>query len=321
MSLDIFTELKDAKSVGITGHIKPDGDCIGSCLALLRYIQKRFPEIKAELFLEKPERAFDHIPYRELINSDFPEREPLDVFVICDTNYERTGEAKKYFDAAKKRLNIDHHESSPQGTGDVCLVEPEAPACAEIIYKLIPGEYLDKDIAELLYMGIAHDTGVFHFSNTRPETLRICAELITYGFDFSTMLDETFFSKTLPHNRMLGRVLSECRLYYDGKLIFGSADRKQLKTAGATRDDTGGTVERLRITEGVQCAMFVYEKKPGEWKASMRASSDLVNVAKVGEVFGGGGHNRAAGCEYRGSLEDFERLLVEEAGKQIEGNV
>ena len=67
--------------------------------------------------------------------------------------------------------------------------------------------------------------------------------------------------------------------------------------------------------------MFVYEKKPGEWKASMRASSDLVNVAKVGEVFGGGGHNRAAGCEYRGSLEDFERLLVEEAGKQIEGNV
>ncbi|MBR3524786.1 MAG: DHH family phosphoesterase, partial [Lachnospiraceae bacterium] len=116
MALDLFKELKDAQTIGITGHIKPDGDCVGSCLALLAYVRKLFPATAAELFLEKPEYSFDNIPLREEINSDYPERGDFDVFIVCDTNYERIGDAQRYFDKAKKTINIDHHISNASGS-------------------------------------------------------------------------------------------------------------------------------------------------------------------------------------------------------------
>ena len=319
MSLDLYAELKDAKTIGITGHIKPDGDCVGSCLALMQYLRKRLPQATVELFLEEPEKAMAGIPLRDQIISSFPEREPFDVFIVCDTNAERTGDAHKYFKAAKKTLNIDHHISNANGTGMVSLVVPEAAACGEIIFSLIEKEYMDAQIAELLYMALAHDTGVFHFSNTTPDTLRIAAQLIEYKFDFSSMLDATFFSRPKETNLLLAHALLEERFYFDGRLLIGYSTWKKMREVGATRDDTGGIVERLRITMGVECAMYIYEKKPGQWKASMRSSSDLVNVARVGEAFGGGGHDRASGCEFNGDLEDFIAGLVEQVGKQIEG--
>ncbi len=317
MTLDIREELKDAKTIGITGHIKPDGDCIGSCLALLAYLRKLFPDTVTELFLEKPEDSFDHIPLREEINSDYPEREAFDAFIVCDTNYERIGDAQRYFDKARKTINIDHHISNVSGSAQINLVVPEAPACAEIIYGLMDKSLLDAVIAELLYMGIAHDTGVFHFSNTRPQTMRICADLMEYSFDFSKMLDESFFSRSALTNRLLAHALMDCRYFHDNRLIIGKTDWKLMRELGASRDDTGGIVERLRITRGVLCAIYIYEKKPGQWKASLRSSSDQVNVALVGEVFGGGGHHRASGCEYNGDPEEFIRRLAEEVGRQL----
>lgn len=318
MALDLFKELKDAQTIGITGHIKPDGDCVGSCLALLAYVRKLFPAAAAELFLEKPEYSFDNIPLREEINSDYPERGDFDVFIVCDTNYERIGDAQRYFDKAKKTINIDHHISNASGSAQINLVDPEAAACAEIIYSLMDKSLMDATIAELLYMGIAHDTGVFHFSNTRPQTMRICADLMEYSFDFSKMLDDSFFARTAVSNRLLAHVLLDSRLFHDERLIIGKSDWKLMREIGASRDDTGGIVERLRITRGVECAIYIYEKKPGQWKASLRSSSDLVNVAIVGEAFGGGGHARASGCEYNGDPEEFIKKLSEEVGRQLD---
>ena len=319
MTLDLFAECNNADTIGITGHIKPDGDCVGSCLALMQYLRKMFPEKTVELFLEEPEKALAGIPLRDQIISDFPEREPFDVFIVCDTNAERVGEARKYFKSAKKTINIDHHISNAEGTGMVNLVVPHAAAAGEVIYALIEKQYMDEQIAELLYMALAHDTGVFHFANTTPDTLRIAAELLEYKFDFSKMLDDTFFSRPKETNLLLAHALMDQRFFYDGKLLIAYTTYKLMRDVGATRDDTGGIVERLRITMGVECAMYIYEKKPGQWKASLRSSSDLVNVAKVGEAYGGGGHNRASGCEYNGNLEDFIEGLAKEVGDQLEG--
>ena len=319
MAFDLYSAVKDAKTIGITGHIKPDGDCIGSCLALMQYLRKRLPGVKVELFLEEPEKLMEGIPLRDQIISDFPERDAFDVFIVCDTNAGRTGDSQKYFKEAKLTINIDHHISNIDGTGQLNLVRPEAAACGQIIYGLIEKEYMDDQIAELLYMAITHDTGVFHYSNTTPETLRIAAELLEYDFDFSAMLDATFFSRPKETNLLLAHALLEERFFFDGRLIIGYSSWKKMREVGATRDDTGGIVERLRITMGVECAMYIYEKKPGQWKASMRSSSDSVNVAKVGEAYGGGGHARASGCEYNGDLEDFIAGLVKEVGRQLEG--
>ncbi len=317
MAFDLYAEVKDAKTIGITGHIKPDGDCVGSCLALMQYLRKRLPGVAVELFLEAPEKGMAGIPLRDQIISTFPERDAFDVFIICDTNAERTGDAHRYLESAKKTINIDHHISNIEGTGHVNLVRPDAAACAEIIFSLIEDEYMDAQIAQLLYMGIAHDTGVFHFSNTTPDTMRIAAKLLEYDFDFSSMLDATFFSRPKETNLLLAHALLEERFFFDGRLLIGYSSWKKMREVGASRDDTGGIVERLRITMGVECAIYIYEKKPGQWKASMRSSSDNVNVARVGEAYGGGGHDRASGCEYNGSLEDFISGLVEQVGKQL----
>ena len=317
MAFDLYSAVKDAKTIGITGHIKPDGDCIGSCLALMQYLRKRLPGAKIELFLEEPEKLMEGIPLRDQIISDFPERDAFDVFIVCDTNAGRTGDSQKYFKEAKLTINIDHHISNIDGTGQLNLVRPEAAACGQIIYGLIEKEYMDAQIAELLYMAITHDTGVFHYSNTTPETLRIAAELLEYDFDFSAMLDATFFSKPKETNMLLAHALIDQKFYYDEKLIIGYTSFKCMREVGATRDDTGGIVERLNLTRGIWCAIYIYEKKPGQWKASLRSTTDNMNVATVGEAFGGGGHKRAAGCEYNGTLEDFVAGLVKEVGRQL----
>ena len=316
MAFDLLSLVKDAKTIGVTGHTNPDGDCIGSTFAVAKYLKKALPAAKVEVFLEKPEKAFDHVPGREDLIVDFPERDPFDVFIVCDTNYERISDAKKYFDAAGRTINIDHHISNAQGTGEYNHVIPEAAACAEIITELIPDEMLDAEIAQLLYMGIAHDTGVFHFSNTRPETMRVCASLLEYDFDFSAMLDETFYIRTDLQNRMMGQALLDSRFHLDGKVIVSSADLALMARLGTGREETGGIVERLRNTEGVDCSVYIYEKTPGHFKASLRASSDAVNVAKVCESFGGGGHARAAGCEYDGTVAEFEEKIIAEISKQ-----
>lgn len=319
MGFDLLKETAEAGSIGITGHIKPDGDCVGSCLALLMYLRKVYPEKKIELFLEKISPCFKNIPGRELIISDFPGREPFDVFIVADTNKERTGDAEKYFDAAKKTLNIDHHISNKDGCAMFNHVEPDAAAAAEVIYRMMDEQYIDRDIAMLLCMGIAHDTGGFHYSNTTPDTHRIAAKLLEYGFDYAGMMDETFYFKTYKQNRLISEVVLESKLHLNGKVITGTLTLERMHKLGVTKDDTDGIVNQLRITEGVECAMFVYEKKPGVFKASLRASSDNINVAKLAEHFGGGGHVRASGCDREGvTIEDFVEELVKEAALQLD---
>jgi phosphoesterase RecJ-like protein len=122
-----------------------------------------------EVFLEEPGHFFASIPERDKIITDFPDRPEFDIFIICDTNRERTGAAIKYIESAHKVLNIDHHISNMNGSGDVNHVIPGMSSCAEILYDLMDKALVDKEIAELIYLGIVHDTGVFRFSNTSSE--------------------------------------------------------------------------------------------------------------------------------------------------------
>ena len=319
MSFDLIKEIGEAKSIGITGHIKPDGDCIGSCLALLMYLKAACPEKKTELFLEKPAPCFKNIPGRELIISDYPDRETFDVFIVTDTNKERIGDAGKYFETAKKTINIDHHVSNKDGSAMINHVVPDAAAAAEVIFGIMDERFIDKDIALLLCMAIAHDTGGFHFSNTTPATHRIAAKLLEYGFDYAGMMDETYYFKTYKQNRLIAEVVLESKMHLNDRIITGTLTLDRMHRLGVTKDDTDGIVNQLRITEGVECAMFVYEKKPGVFKASLRASTDAIDVSKLAEHFGGGGHVRASGCEREGvSIEEFVDELVKEAALQLD---
>lgn len=315
--MNIYEEVKDAGSIGISSHIRPDGDCVGAVMGLYLYLKKVCPGAKVQIMLEKPAEIFSCIKDVEEIHTDFAtEIDCFDVFFALDAAKDRMGEAEKYFDRAKKKINIDHHISN-KGCGDVNYIVPEASSTSELIYNGIADKtMLDEEIAKALYIGIIHDTGVFQYSNTSPATLTAAADLISYGFDFPRLIDETFYEKTYVQNQILGRALLESFLFMDGKCVVSMIDRKTMKFYRAEPQDLNGIVNQLRNTKGVECAIFMYQTNTLEYKVSLR-SNGKVDVAKVACFFGGGGHVRAAGVTMQGTFYDIVNNLSAQIAVQL----
>lgn len=299
--MNILKECEGAKRIGISGHIRPDGDCVGSCLALYQYITKCLPDAYVKVYLEQPADIFKEIKGFEDIDTSFGEEDVFDVYFALDCNEERLGDAQKYYQSAKKRINIDHHISN-EGCGDVNLVMPKVGSTCEVLYDLVK-EQLDKDLAMALYIGIIHDTGVFQYSNTTPDTLQKAADLISYGFDFPRLIEETFYQKTYVQTQIMGRALMESVRFMDGRCIVSVVDKKTMDFYNVTSKDLDGIVNQLRNIKDVDCAIFMYQTDVLEYKVSMR-SNEKVDVSKVAAYFGGGGHMRAAGCTMKGTFHD-----------------
>ena len=313
--MNLLKECEGAKRIGISGHIRPDGDCVGSCLALYLYLKKNMPEAVVAVYLEQPADIFGEISGFENIVSTFPEEEKFDVYFVLDSMPDRIGDAVKYYEAAAKKINIDHHISN-QGCGDVFVVRPEVGSACEVLYDLMEPEKLDKEIAMALYIGIIHDTGVFQYSNTTPDTLRKAAHLIGFGFDFPRLIEETFYQKTYLQTQLMGRVLAESNCLMNGQCTVGVADRRTMELYGATAKDLDGIVNQLRNVKGAHCAVFMYELADGEFKISMR-SDEKVNVAEVASHFDGGGHMRAAGCTIKGDSAECLKQVMKYIGCQL----
>ena len=199
---------------------------------------------------------------------------------------------------------------------DSSKICPDRSATCEVLYTLMDGEYVDKAVAECLYMGIVHDTGVFKHSNTTGETMRIAGELIERGIAFSRIIDRTFYEKTYKQNRILGRMLEESVLFMDGLCVFAALRQKTMDYYEADTRDLDGIIDQLRIIKGVECAVFLYETASQEYKVSMR-SNQVVDVSRIAAYFGGGGHVRAAGCTMTGSAYDVLNNLSAHIEKQL----
>lgn len=314
--INILEECKNAKTIGISGHIRPDGDCIGSCMGLYLYLKKELPETQIDIFLEKPAEIFSCIESVEKINSEFETETEYDVFFVLDCEKTRLGAAEKFFESAAKTINIDHHISN-KGCGDLNYIVPQASSASELVYDLLEKDKLNEAIAKAIYIGIIHDTGVFQYSNTAPKTLQTAAKLIEYGFDFSKLIEETFYQKTYVQNQILGRTLLESILFMDGRCVVSSVDKKTMDFYSVESKDLDGIVNQLKNTAGADCAIFMYETGSLEYKVSLR-SNEKINVAKVAEYFGGGGHMRAAGCTMKGTFHDVINNLSLHIEEQLE---
>lgn len=314
--MDLLKECEGAEKIGISAHIRPDGDAVGSSMALYLYLKKMLPDAEVRLFLETPPDNLKHLRYLEEIDSDYIYSGIFDVFFALDTTPDRLGKAETFFRSAKKKINIDHHISNQSGSGDLNVVLSDASSTAEVLYGLMKKENLDEDIAMALYTGIIHDCGVFQYSNTSPETMRIGAELIGFGFPFSKIIEESFYQKTYLQNQILGRALMESIRFFDDRCIVSCIDQKIMQLYQAKPSDLDGIVNQLRNCKGVDCAVFIYETETLEYKISMR-SNEYVDVAKVASFFGGGGHIRAAGCTLRGTLKDVIKLLSSQIALQL----
>ncbi len=312
-------ELQCVHTVAILGHIRPDGDCIGSCLALYNYITTYFPEIQARVYLQDFMPEFLMLKNADKIVHDCSEEKAYDLcFSLDSADRARHGEFIKYFDTAKRTICVDHHISN-KGYAEENLIISDASATAEIMYELIGKDNLTKEIAECLYLGLAHDTGVFQYSNASPKTYRIAADLLETGIEASKIIDETFYQKSYVQNQILGRTLMESILLMDGKVIVGSVKLKNMEFYGVTPKELEGIVSQLRYTRGVEVAVFMYELEPQRYKVSMR-SNGKVDVSKVAGYFGGGGHVKAAGCELSGNFHDVVNNLTLHIETQLQEN-
>jgi len=308
--INLALELEQVKSVAITGHVRPDGDCVGSCMGLYLYIKKYFPQVETlDVYLEEFRKSFSFIRDIDQVRHSCETDRAYDrIFCLDAGDAERLGEAVKYLKTAEKSICIDHHISNV-GYADVNMIVPEASSTSELVYGLLEPDKVTKEIAEPLYMGIAHDTGVFQYSCTSPETMRVAGKLMETGINFSEIVDQTFFKKSYVQNQILGRALLESMLILDQKCIVSGIRKKEMEFYHVTPMDLEGVVSQLRNTEGVETAIFLYETKNQEYKVSMRSNGN-VDVQKVASYFGGGGHTRAAGCTMQGSFYDVINNLT-----------
>jgi phosphoesterase RecJ-like protein len=303
--------LEGKTSVAISGHVRPDGDCVGSTLAVYNYVRTYYPETQVKLFLEPIPNIFKFLQYSDEIDSNYSYDGTFDLFIALDCgDLGRLGKAADYFTSAVHTLCIDHHVSN-QAFAEENYIFPDASATCELVFELMDRERITKEIAECLYTGIVHDTGVFQYSCTSKKTMAVAGELMEMGIDYTKIVDDTFYTKTFAQNQILGQALLNSRLYLDGACIVSAISRTEMEKYNVLPKHLEGIVNQLRVTKGVRVALFLYENEDGTWKGSLRVNGEF-NVAEVAQCFGGGGHVKAAGFTIDGPVDTaMERVLSE----------
>lgn len=310
------TILKDAKTVAVLGHVRPDGDCVGSCLAVYNYLAEQHPEVEAAVYLEPPSVKFSYLKGFDSIISNFSGDKEYDLCICLDcSDTLRFGEAVKFLKTAGKSLCVDHHVTNLK-YADENIVKDKASSTCEVLYGLLDESKISKAVAECIYTGIIHDTGVFKYDCTSARTMEIAGKMMEKGIDFPRIIDDSFYRKSYIQNQILGRALLESITFHDGKCIFSAISKKDMDFYGVTGGDMDGVIDQLRVTENVECAIFIYETSCREYKVSLRSTTDL-DVSKVAVYFGGGGHKKAAGCTMTGSIHDVINNLSDQIAKQL----
>ncbi|MDU5951184.1 MAG: bifunctional oligoribonuclease/PAP phosphatase NrnA, partial [Paenibacillus macerans] len=239
--------------------------------------------------------------------------------VICVdcADFKRVGMTKELFAEGAKLLNIDHHPTN-DGYGTVNLIVPYAAATAEILFDLIQfmGLELNEAIATALYTGLLTDTGGFRYSNTSPKVMATASKLLEYGVEGPGLSELLLEQMTLPQLRLLTRALNGLQLTEDGKISWVVVTDEDLKSAGAVHEDMEGIVNYPRNIQGVEVGLLFKVIDEQAVKVSMR-SAGKVDVAKVAQSFGGGGHVRAAGARVEGTLEAIVPRVVEQVRLQL----
>lgn len=308
--------LKDSVTVAIIGHVRPDGDCVSSCMALYNYLIENCKEIKPDVYLEDFIEPLSFMKNTKMIKSNAEKAVTYDVCIALDAaDQDRLGAGAEYFASAKKTICIDHHISN-RGFADINYIKPAVSSTSEVLYSLLDADKISNSVAECLYTGMVHDTGVFKFSNVTGDTLRIVGSLIDKGIDFSTIIDQTYYEKSYHQNQILGRALLESIRFLDGKCIVSVVKTQMMEFYGVEPKDLDGIVENLRNTQGVECAIFLYETGVQQFKVSLRSKS-IVDVSKIASFYGGGGHIRAAGCTMVGTVYDVINNLSKKIEQQL----
>ncbi|AOY78422.1 hypothetical protein BJL90_16310 [Clostridium formicaceticum] len=299
--------------VAILSHVSPDGDSLGSLIALGLAMKKLCQGVyifRNDLFPEK----YKFLPgyqqveaYREDCQQDFDF-----CFVLDCGDEKRLGYSEVILKRSKKIINIDHHISNT-AFGDINLLDTEASSTCEIVYNLLKdfGLALDVDIATCLYTGIATDTGNFVYDNTTAYTHQVAAELMGFHIDLHKISYHLYQNKPLNSVRFLAHVLNHMEIGFDGKVAIIAIPEELLKKFNVLSSDVDGVINYARDIQGIEIAILLKESAGGEVKVGFRAKKDI-DVSLLAGKFGGGGHKKASGATIEGTIEEVRKKLEEQ---------
>jgi len=304
--------LRENERFAVLSHIRPDGDALGSQLALALSLQQLGKEVRVwneDGMLEK----YSFLPRADLLTKPPHAAEDVDVAIALDTAIQnRLGTAFTAVRSAKIWINIDHHLSNP-GYGDLVHVDPTAPATGQIIFDLIKsqGFPFDREIAENLYAAISTDTGSFQYPKTSVRTFEVAAELVCTGINVGQLSQQLYENYPRRRVELLRELLRTMRFEHDGRVASFSLSLKTAAELGVLPEDNEGLIDHLRAIRGVIVAAFFEELSDSKVRVSMRSKSDTVDVCAICQRFGGGGHTLAAGARVRGTLAEVENKVLE----------
>lgn len=303
----------DSKNIAILSHIMPDGDNIGSSLALYNALSKIGKNVVFILDDDVPE------VYKFLKGSQKTEKpdndHKFDLVIVLDCgDVGRLGRSSRYLEGAKV-INIDHHLSN-SNFGLYNIVDISAAATGEIIYRLINRLEiaLDKDICECIYTGIVTDTGQFQYSNTTDLTHEIAADLVRHGAEPWKLYRAIYQNNSKSKMKLIGEAINSLEFHFQSKIASMIIRKEVFETVGAKDEDADGIINFARDINGVEVALLFKETEDGKVKIGFR-SKDFVNVSDIAQEFGGGGHKRAAGATVAGAVENIKERVIESVKK------
>ena len=292
----------------LIAHVSPDGDALGSCLAL--YCALLSLGKCAQVVCEEPvPHTYRFLPHADSVLLPVEAKPAKTVIAVDCADILRTGACKVLFQAAEHTLCIDHHETNPL-YADENFVEIVA-ATGELIFRVLCALHVvvDADIATCLYTALACDTGNFAYSNTTPDTFRIMAELLESGIDLPEVNRRLFRSEPIRKARLRARAIEKLQLSSSDRIGVAPLALTDFADCGATGEDNEGVIDAIRDIDTVEVAAVLRECKDGAIRVSLRAKHDA-DVSTVAKRFGGGGHRRAAGCTLYVSLAEAERQIT-----------
>lgn len=306
MTTEILNAIKAAETVLVVGHIRPDGDCVGSVLAMRRICEKLGKIADGVCDSDKP-AAYAFLPDYEHFCA--PRYKKYDLFISVDCATEsRLGEYRAMLSTSKNSINIDHHASNP-GYCKINYIVGEACSTCFVLFDLFKEVgVIDSECAAMLYTGLSTDTGHFMHSNTTAEVFRTAAELCAYGIDVAGLNRSLYCNNPFSKVKLTARALGGIILHEGGKIALMHISLKDLQECGCTSEDTEGLINNASGISGVKIAISMCEQPGSVFRISLRSAGP--DVAQAAATFGGGGHKLAAGCIITGDRYDVMEKIV-----------
>ena len=304
--------LAEQDSIVILTHFHPDGDTLGSALALLRALRKMGKKVNF-VNNDPVHRKYAYL-WKGLKKQAFEEKFIMAVDIATE---ELLGDTLKEKYAGKIELAIDHHPSNTMYAKNTCL-EGDSAAAAEIIYYVIKelGVEIDAEMASCIYTGISTDTGCFKFRNTTARTFYIAGIMKELGADTDEINEVMFEIKTRGELELERIMLEGMEYYYDDKLAIAVITQDMYRQTGTSEDECEYIASIPRQVAGVYVGVTIRERTNGTWKASVRTKPPI-DASAICLAFGGGGHKNAAGCRFDGTLEAFKEKFIQVVGEAL----